>query len=78
LLSPKQLTHNRKEATSPPLNKKNMSSSSIELPTGFASNILATANTTFSNFSSYIIMILGILLAAVVIEILISAFSHKK
>jgi len=43
----------------------------INLPSGFVGDILSNANALFSSFSGYITLIIGIILAAVVIEILI-------
>ena len=50
-----------------------MSTSSIQLPTDFISGILTQTTTMLSNFSGYITLIVGILLAVVVIEIIIGA-----
>jgi len=52
------------------LNNKNMATT-INLPSGFVGDILSNANALFSSFSGYITLIIGIILAAVVIEILI-------
>jgi hypothetical protein len=48
-----------------------MTTTTINLPSGFVSDILNNANALFSSFSGYITLIIGIILAAVVIEILI-------
>jgi len=53
------------------LNNKNMATTTINLPSGFVGDILNNANALFSSFSGYITLIIGIILAAVVIEILI-------
>lgn len=47
--------------------------SSLPLPTSFSSNIMAEAGTLFNDWSSYIELIAGVILAAIVIEILINA-----
>lgn len=48
----------------------------ISLPADFASNIASTSSDTIANFSPYIILILGVLLAGVVLEIVIGAVRH--
>ena len=50
-----------------------MPTSSVSLPPDFTANIWTQANALFTGFSSYIELIIGVILAAVVIEIIISA-----
>jgi len=50
-----------------------MSSTTIQLPEGFVSNILESAGGIFTTFSGVITLIVGVLLAALVIEIIIGA-----
>lgn len=53
-----------------------MSTSSIQLPPNFNSDILTQATTLLSNFSGYITLIIGIILGVVIIEILIAAIKR--
>jgi hypothetical protein len=46
---------------------------SIPLPSGFASATASQAAQTLSDFSSYLYLILGVILATVIIEIIIGA-----
>lgn len=48
----------------------------ITLPSDFASNIGGTASTLISDFSPYITLVVGVLLAMVAIAFIINAF-HK-
>jgi len=48
-----------------------MSTSTIQLPTSLVADIITQVTALLSNFSGYITLILGVILAAVVIEILI-------
>ena len=59
-----------------PLSAFAASTSSIELPASFNSDIWAQASSLFGSFSPYITMIIGVVLAAIVLEILIGAL-HK-
>lgn len=45
----------------------------IEMPGGFIENLLGHATGIITNFSPYITLVLGVLLAAVVIEIIIGS-----
>jgi hypothetical protein len=49
----------------------------IQLPADFTSSIGSSTSDTLSTFSSYIVLIIGILLAGVILEIIISAIRHK-
>jgi hypothetical protein len=49
----------------------------ITLPSDFTANIASTTTDTISSFSSFIILIIGVLLAGVVIEIIIGSIRHK-
>jgi len=51
--------------------------STIQLPASFSSEVITQVTNLLSNFSSYITLIVGVLLAVVVIEILIGAI-HRK
>jgi len=51
-----------------------MSTSTIQLPTSFVSDMIAQATALLSNLNGYLTTIIGILLAILVIEILIGAF----
>jgi len=51
--------------------------STIQLPESFTSNIVTQVTNLLGNFSSYITLIVGVLLAVVVIEILIRAIHPK-
>jgi hypothetical protein len=50
-----------------------MTTSTLQLPADFVSNILAQATALLTSFGNYIALIIGILLALVAIEFLISA-----
>jgi hypothetical protein len=50
--------------------------STITLPAGFNTAVIGNVNDVFTGFSSYITLIIGVLLALVAIEFLIKAF-HK-
>lgn len=49
----------------------------ITLPNDFVTNIASTTNSTLSGFSTYLTLIVGILLAVVVIEMIIGSIRHK-
>ena len=49
----------------------------ITLPNNFTTDIASSTSDTLGTFSSYIILIIGVLLAGVVLEIIISAIRHK-
>lgn len=49
----------------------------ITLPSNFAESIASTSSDTISGFSTYIILIIGVLLAGLVIEMIIGAVRHK-
>jgi len=53
------------------------STSTIQLPVSFTSDLIAMVSATISNFSGYVTLIISILLAAVVIEILIDAIRGR-
>jgi hypothetical protein len=53
-----------------------MSTSSIQLPGDFVSNVLAGATATLSNLGPYVELIVGVLLAVTVIGILVGIFRH--
>ena len=48
----------------------------ITLPEGFATDIMANASALFSDLSSYTTLIIGVVLAAVVIEVVIGAIKR--
>jgi len=49
----------------------------ITLPNNFVSEIASTSNDMISGFSSYITLIIGVILAGVVLELIIGAIRHK-
>ena len=49
----------------------------ITLPADFTEDIASTTTDTISGFSTYIVLIIGILLAGVVLEIIIGAIRHR-
>lgn len=49
----------------------------ITLPDNFVSNIASTTNDMISGFSSYIVLIIGVLLAGVILELVIGSVRHK-
>lgn len=49
----------------------------ITLPTNFVGDIASTTNDIISGFGSYIILIIGVLLAGVVIEMILGAIRHR-
>jgi hypothetical protein len=49
----------------------------ITLPNDFVGNIASTTSDTISSFSSYITLIIGVVLAGVIIELIIGAVRHK-
>jgi len=49
----------------------------IQLPANFTTSIASSTTDTISTFSPFVILIIGILLAGVVLEIIISAIRHK-
>jgi len=53
-----------------------MSTTTIQLPAGFASDVLMQATALLSNFGGYITLIIGILLGLLAIGALIG-FLHK-
>ena len=53
-----------------------VATSSIQLPAGFASDIVGQASLLFTSFSPYITLIVGILLALLAIGVLIS-YLHR-
>jgi hypothetical protein len=46
----------------------------ITLPENFNTNIVANASTMFTDLAPYISLIVGVMLAAVVVELVIGAF----
>jgi len=54
------------------------STSTIQLPTDFGDRLVAVVSATISNFSNFILIVVGVLLSAVVIEILIDAIRGRK
>lgn len=49
----------------------------ITLPNNFTTDIASSTSDMISSFSSYIVLIIGVLLAGVVLEIVISAIRHR-
>jgi hypothetical protein len=49
----------------------------ITLPGNFTSDVASSTNDTISSFSGFIVLILGVLLAGVVLEMIITAIRHK-
>lgn len=49
----------------------------ITLPNNFTTEIASSTSDMISTFSPYVILIIGILLAGVVLEIIISAIRNK-
>lgn len=50
--------------------------SNLVLPTGFINDISTNASTFLTSLSPYLTMIMGVLLAALVIGMIISAIKH--
>jgi len=53
-------------------------STMIQLPDNFVTNMMASASSLFTNFSGLITAIVGVLLGVVVIELIIGAIRHKS
>lgn len=51
-----------------------MASSTITLPVNFTADLASFVSTQISNFSTYILLILGIILTLLVVEVLIGFF----
>jgi hypothetical protein len=49
----------------------------ITLPANFTTDIASSTSDTIGSFSSFIVLIIGVLLAGVVLEIIISAIRHR-
>jgi hypothetical protein len=49
----------------------------ITLPNDFVGNIASSTNDMISSFSSYVVLIIGVVLAGVVLELIIGAIRHK-
>ena len=53
-------------------------SDTIQLPSNFTADILAQATALLGSLSDYITLIVGVLLALVVVEFVISAIRHRN
>jgi len=54
-----------------------MSTSTIQLPSGFTSGIIAQVTALFGNFSDVVTLILGVLLTAIIIDIIVGSLRRR-